>query len=295
MMRRMLIAQLEGLLAVARERNVTRAAAALGLSQPALSARLKALERELGTALVARSAHGVRLTDAGRALLPHAARAVEAVEDGRVRVDQVLRGGEGTLTLGAAPAVGTYVLPSMLRRFHAEHPRVSLTVRTGHSEEILDLVLRTDVDLGLIRALAHPEIESRPLFDDELVLVVHPDHPFVAAGTVRLDAVAREPVILFDRASSYHEETYALFRQAGVVLRDVMDLDNIDAAKKMVEQRLGVSLLPRTAVAAELSSGALRTIALTKARPIRHRMVVIRRRDAGRPTGSVAAFLSLLA
>lgn len=291
----MLIAQLEGLLAVARERNVTRAAATLGLSQPALSARLKALERELGTALVARSSHGVRLTDAGRALLPYAERVVKTVQDGRVRVDQVLRGGEGKLTLGAAPAVGTYVLPSMLRRFHAEHPRVSLTVRTGHSEEILELVLRSDVDLGLTRALAHPEIESRPLFDDELVLVVHPEHPFVAIGTVRLDAVAREPVILFDRASSYHKETYGLFRQAGVVLRDVMDLDNIDAAKKMVEQRLGVALLPRTAVAVELASGALRTIKLAKARPIRHRMVVIRRRDAGRPIGPVASFLSLLA
>lgn len=291
----MLIAQLEGLLAVARARNVTRAAAALGLSQPALSARLKALERELGAALVARSSHGVRLTDAGRALLPYAERVVETVHEGRARVDQVLSGGVGKLTLGAAPAVGTYVLPSMLRRFHSEHPRVSLTVRTGHSEEILELVLRADVDLGLTRALHHPEIESRPLFDDELVLVVHPEHPFVAIGTVRLDAVAQEPVILFDRASSYHEETYALFRRAGVVLREVMDLDNIDAAKKMVGQRLGVALLPRTAVADELASGTLRTVGLAKARPIRHRIVVIRRRDAGRPSGPVASFLSLLA
>lgn len=291
----MLIAQLEGLLAVARARNVTRAAAALGLSQPALSARLKSLERELGAALVARSSHGVRLTDAGRALLPYAERVVETVHEGRARVDQVLSGGVGKLTLGAAPAVGTYVLPSMLRRFHSEHPRVSLTVRTGHSEEILELVLRADVDLGLTRALHHPEIESRPLFDDELVLVVHPEHPFVAIGTVRLDAVAQEPVILFDRASSYHEETYALFRRAGVVLREVMDLDNIDAAKKMVGQRLGVALLPRTAVADELASGTLRTVGLAKARPIRHRIVVIRRRDAGRPSGPVASFLSLLA
>lgn len=290
----MLLAQIEGFIEVARRGQVGRAAEALFLTQPALTARLKGLERELGTTLFVRTRRGMRLTDAGRAFLPHAERAVASLADGEKSLAELRRGGAGELVLGAAPAISTYVLPAILARFRAAHPNVRLSVRTGHSEEILDMVLRDQVRLGFVRALRHPEVESLPLYEDELVLVANASHPFAAKGRIRTDELATEQLILFDRTSSYYELTSALFRQAGVVPLAVMELDNAEAAKKMVEAGLGVALLPRTAVEAELAAGRLGAVRIAGAAPLRRRIVAIRRRDEGPPTGVLAAFLAML-
>jgi DNA-binding transcriptional LysR family regulator len=287
-----LLAQLEGFLEIAQRGSVSRAAEALFVTQPALTARLKGLERELGTDLFVRTGRGVHLTDAGRAFLPYAQRSLQAVAEGRHLVAELARGGAGELALGAAPAVSTYVLPAVLERYHSRYPNVQLAVRTGHSEEVLELVLREEVELGLIRALRHPDIASTPLYEDELVLVCHPAHPFAARGEIEIGAIGEERVILFDRTSSYHELTAGLFREAGVVPRGVMELDNIDATKKMVRQGLGVAMVPHTAAAEELEAGTLRSVLITDAAPVRRQIVAIRRRDAGPPEGLAGAFLA---
>ena len=291
----MLLAQIEGFVEIARFGNVSRAAEALYVTQPALSARLKSLELEVGTPLFVRTRRGVRLSEAGRAFLPYAERTLEALAEGRRLVTELTRGRAGRLTLGAAPAVSTYVLPAILKRFHARHPNVELSVRTGHSEEVLEMVLHEQVQIGLGRAMRHPEIESVPLYEDELVLVTDPSHAFCARGEIRVEEIGGEELILFDRTSSYHEQTNAFFREAGVVPRGMMELDNIDATKKMVQQGLGVALIPHTAVAAELAAGTLRAVTIVDAAPVRRRIVAVRRRDAGPPSGIVGAFLATLA
>lgn len=291
----MQLQQVEGFLEIARHGTLTRAAEALYVTQPALSARLQGLEAELGVALFRRSRRGMELTDAGRAFLPYAERAVGALGDGRELIAELVRGGAGELSIGAAPAISTYVLPALLVRFTERHPNVHLSVRTGHSEEIVDLAIRNEIGIGLVRRIRHPLLEARPLYDDELVLVARPGHPFAADGTVPLERVAEARLILFDRTSSYYDLTNALFRQAGVAPRGVMELDNIDAAKQMVCEGLGVALLPHTAIAAELADGRLRAVELAGSPPIRRRIVAIRRRDLGEPTGTVAAFMDVLA
>ena len=115
----------------------------------------RTLERSFGAPLLARSRTGSRLTDVGRALLPHAERTLSAVAAGRRAVEDVVSGSGGRLTIGAAPAVSTYVLPAMLHRFQADHPRVQLSVRSGHSEEVLEMVLREEVEIGLMRPIQH--------------------------------------------------------------------------------------------------------------------------------------------
>jgi DNA-binding transcriptional LysR family regulator len=236
----------------------------------------------------------MRLTETGRAFLPYAERALDAVAEGRRLAAEMERGGSGELALGAAPAVSTYVLPPLLKHFVESHPRVRLSVRTGHSEEVLELVLKEQVQLGLVRELRHPEIESVPVYEDELVLVADRDHPFAKRVVIRMEELSEEQLILFDRTSSYHELTHALFRAAGVEPLGVMELDNIDATKKMVQQGLGVALLPRTAVDGELTTGSLRAVAISDAEPVRRQIVAIRRRDAGPPSEFVAAFMEML-
>src|SRR2546423_13738588 len=251
--------QVEGFLELGRRGSVSRAAEALFITQPTLTARLHGLERELGIKLFLRTPRGMRLTDAGRAWVPFAERAVRALVEGRDALEQVKTASAGHLTIGSALAVSTYILPDLLERFVASHPRVEVSVRTGHSEDVVELVLRDEVQLGLGRAIRHPELELRQFHTEDLVLVCAPDHPFTQLSSVTMAQVAAEKLIMFDRTSSYYEITQGAFLSAGVSLRGLMELDSIEAAKKMVERDLGVALLPGTAVARELAGQTLRT------------------------------------
>src|ERR1041385_214240 len=255
----MLFAQLESFVEVARRATVSRAAEALFLTQPAITARLRSLERDLGVDLFVRSHRGMKLTDAGRAFLPYAERAMATVDEGRAVMTNLREGTVGSLVIGAAPAVSTYVLPGILR--------------TWRTEEVLDMVLRGEANLGIGRPVRHPDVELIPLFEDEMLLVVAARHPFAARGKVSMAELAGERLVLFDRTSSYHELTSSLFRQAGVVPASTLELDNVEAAKKMVQQGLGVALLPRMALAQELRSRSLRPVKITGAGVVRRPIV----------------------
>ena len=292
-----MLPQIEAFLEVARRQNLSRAAEALFVSQPTLTARLQSLEATLGEQLFIRTRRGMRLTEAGDAFLPYAEHAVAALADGRERLGELRRGVAGRLVLGAPPTVSTYTLPALLARFSAAHPGVRLAVKTGTSEEILDMVLHDQVQLGIIRALANPEIETIPLYTDTLVLIAGPGHRLARSSPgrqARMADLAGEVLVLFGRSSSYLEFTTATFRQAGVLPGSVLELDNIEAAKKMVERGLGVSLVPTSTVAGELAAGTLARIELVDAAPARREIVAVRRRDAGPPAGAAALFLGML-
>jgi DNA-binding transcriptional LysR family regulator len=284
--------QLEAFTQVVRRGSVTAAAQALYVTQPALTARLNALERSLGAPLLVRRRGGVRLTEAGRAFLPYAERALQAISEGRTVLADLSRGAAGHIAICASPIVSTYALPTILNRFSSTHPGVQVAVRTGHSEEMIELVRRDEVAVGLLRAFNEPDVEQFTLYEDELVLVVHAAHP--CGDVVRLADLGGEQFVLFDRASSYHELTNAMFLEAGIAPRSVMELDNVDSAKKMVELGLGVAFLPHVAVSDEVRSGRLRLVELADRRPLRRPIVAVRRKDAGEPLGATAAFLELL-
>jgi DNA-binding transcriptional LysR family regulator len=168
---------------------------------------------------------------------------------------------------------------------------VHLIVRTGHSEEVLELVLREQVQIGLVRDLPHPAVTSVPLYEDEIVLVVHPGHRFAGQASIVVHELGEERLILFDRTSSYFVLTSTFFREAGVVPRGVMELDNVDATKKMVEHGLGIAFLPYTAVRGELAAATLREVAIDGYEPVRRPIVAVRRRDAVVPEDLVAGLL----
>jgi DNA-binding transcriptional LysR family regulator len=288
----MQLGQVEGFLEVARRQNLSRAAEALFITQPALTARLRSLESEVGSALFRRGRRGMALTDAGRAFLPYAERAMRALRDGASAVDRLPAAQE--LVLAAAPAISTYVLPHLLVRFEAANPDVRLSVRTGHSEQVLEMAVRGDVDVALVRELHHPDLETLFLYQDELVLVVEPRHPLARSHRVTIDRLRDARLILFDRTSSYYDLTNALFRPAGSLPRGVLELDHIDAAKQMVLAGLGIALLPTTAVAGELRDGTLRRVHLIGTPPIERRIVAVRRLDEEHRSEAAAAFWTLL-
>ncbi len=279
---------------VARRGNLGRAAEALHLTQPAATWRLQALEREVGVALFVRTGRGMRLTEAGKVALPYAERAVRASREMRGALEALARGAAGRLDVGCSPAIGVYLLPEALLRFRVRRPDVEVAVRTGHSEEVLQLVLDGEVRLGLVRNLRHPDVAARLLAEDDLVLAAHPDHPFARRGRVTAAEVGREGLILFDRASSFYELTQMVFARAGVSARIAMELDSAEGAKMMVAKGLGVALLPAMAIARELADGRLVRVEIEDAPPIRRQIYAVWRADEP-PTDVVETFLGAFA
>ena len=289
-----LMTNLENFLEVARIGSVSRAAAELFMSQPALTARLHALEAELGQQLFLRTRRGVRLTEAGIAFLPYAERAVRAAAEGLRAVEEAGVGAAGSLIVGATPSISATVLPAALRRVRTAFPATRLSVRTGHSEQIVELVLREEVRVGVVRDLSHPEIERQHLFDDELVFVVASAHRFAKLEAIQFAALRDEQLVLFDRTTSYHELTGGLFRGGGASPDSIIELDNIDAARRMVQEGFGVALLPLSSVANDLHEGSLVRVPIADATTIRRTYIAIRRRDSRPANEREVLFVSAL-
>jgi LysR family hydrogen peroxide-inducible transcriptional activator len=277
------LGQLEAFVEVARLGNVTRAADSLYITQPALSARLSRLEQSLGVQLLVRSRRGTRVTEAGRTFLPYATRALATIEEGRLTLRRHSAAHGGDLILGATPALATYVLPAIIKRLLELRPDASLGVRTAASEELVTLVLDGRVEIAVGRALHEPELESVPLFDEDLVLVVDPGHPIVRRSPVRVCDLVDEVMILFYRSAGYRDFAKVLMHQAGVAPRTVIDVDNSEVSKQMVRDGIGMTLLPRTAVAKDLSDGTLVEVRVSDLRPMRRPMVAFWRRGAPVP------------
>ena len=287
------IDQVETFLAVGTFGGFRRAAEALRVTQPAVSARIKALEQSLGVALFERRPGGPVLSAAGRALRPHAEQLVRAVALARQAVHELRPSSGSALQIGAALSICTYLLPDVLKRFHTAHPSVMITVRSGHSKEVLEMVLREEVEIGLARSLHHPSVETLSLRDGPLILVGHRAHHRGRARRARLAEVADRPLVFFDRGSSDWTLTHGLFRRAGLVPNVVLELETIEAAKRMVARGLGVAFLPHIAVARELRRGTLVAIEIADAEPLSRSLDVIHSRH--RPLGPEAlAFLRAL-
>ena len=287
------LGQLEAFVQVANQHSFSRAAEALFLTQPSVTARIQALERDLGERLFERSGRGVRLTEVGACFLPHAERVLQALNGGRDAIDSLRNLQSGSLILASATTVSTYILPGLLKTFRSRFPHVEVSVRTGRSEQVLAMLLQDEAQVGLVRAVYHQDIETRGLIEDELILVANSDHELAGSGSVSVEQLGNHPFIFFDRNSSYYSLAQGLFRQHGVVPRTQMELDSMEATKKMVEEGLGIALLPRIAVQRELLVGNLCEVEITGMPNPTRQIALIHRRS--RPPGPVAqAFVEIV-
>ncbi|MEX0786727.1 MAG: LysR family transcriptional regulator [Dehalococcoidia bacterium] len=287
------LGQLEAFLQVAERRSFSRAAEALRLTQPSVTARIQALERDLGETLFQRNGRGVRLTEVGESFLPHAQRVLKALQDGRDAVRSMGRLELGTLRLGAAPTISTYVLPSLIKEFRERYPGLEVSVRTEYSDQIAQMVLSDEVQMGLERAITHPDVVTVPLYQDEVVLVVSPEHAFTGRGSVTVQEVSQRRLIMFNRGSGYYTLVHNALREAGALVSPTMELDNMEATKKMVEAGLGIAMLPKVAVEDALAQGKLCEVAVAGMVMPKREIALIYRR--GRPLSSAAeAFARLL-
>src|SRR3989475_11164440 len=192
------IPQVEAFLAVGTFGGFRRAAEALRLTQPAVSPRIRALEDSLSVRLCERGNHGMAPSAAGRALRPHAEQLLHAVALARQAVHDLRPASGGALRIAAVLSICTYLLPDVLKRFQTAYPKVLITVRSGHSKEVLEMVLRGEAEIGLARSVHHPEVETLSLRDDPLILVARPAAWPGRERRARPGEGADPPLLFFD-------------------------------------------------------------------------------------------------
>lgn len=250
--------------AVVDHGTMTAAAEAEAISQPAISAHVKALERYFGTPLLARAGRGVAPTEAGLLVADYARRALALVDElGRVVAD--LDGVEsGRLVIGASSTVGEQVLPAYLGRFHASHPGVELEVRIGNTDEITRLVLERALDFAFVgREPGDPALETRPVFSDTVAAFVAPGDPLLADAPHDPAALSGRQFVLRERGSATRDLALQCLAAAGCSPGHIIELGSNEAVKRAVEAGLGIGLLSTFAIEAERLAGLLEDLPLT--------------------------------
>lgn len=258
--------------AVARHQHVSHAAAELAIAQPAVSKQIHDLERELGgVVLFERVGRNVRLTEAGQALLEHVRIILAQVEAARAEIRERVGLQSGRASIGAPPTVGVQLLPRILAAFNQRYPNLELVLREGGTQTMLGLLETGDVDLAVVTLpVARRGLHVTPLFTEELVIVVAPEHPLAAREAVAMSALANESFLLYPHGYGMRDKTLEACQQAGFTPRVVLDGGEMDMVLRLAEAGLGIALMPRLAldsapnlVALRVSDQALgRTMAL---------------------------------
>ncbi|MEO8633300.1 MAG: LysR family transcriptional regulator, partial [Chloroflexota bacterium] len=252
------LGQIEAFVEAQRRGSITRAAVALELTQPTLTARLRGLEKELGAQLLVRGRRGVSLTAAGRRFLPRAQAALEAVRRGVAETKAASEGRGGVLALGLATDLALYIAPSALARFARAHPDVEISVRSGRSPAVAEALRADEIEIALVSQLiALPELASRPLFEEQVPVVVARAHPFAARGHLGIEELARSGLVMRDPRAYLYAITAEFFASAGTAPRILMELNNTEACKRVVLAGLGAAFLPQMAIHEELRRGDL--------------------------------------
>lgn len=256
--------QMQMMVAIADAGSMSDAAVQLGLTQSALSHRLKEAERLLGAVLFARGQRRLNPTPAGRRLL-HAARGVLAeLERAERDIHRLSVGIEEVVRLGVEACGGYHWLPDGLAAFAASHPSTGVEIVPDVSLEPCRALRQGHVDLALV-AGSHPPtgFESIPLRRDELRLVVPRDHPLARRTWVGAEEIAAEPYIAYHTTPEKGREYEQLFSPAGVLPARVISAGVTDAVLALVRGGLGVGILPAWPLSSHLATGDLVSVALT--------------------------------
>ena len=275
--------------AVAEEGSISRGAARLFISQPAVSKQLAELERSLNAPLFVRLPKGVRLTEAGEILHGFARRlfALESEAEAALAELQGLR--RGRLAVGASTTIGAYLLPGILTAFHRRYPGIELHLETANTETIQRLLIDGLLDVGLTEGfVGSDDLEAEVFIEDELVAIAAPDHPILADAPVTLERFCLEPFVVRERGSGMRAVVDHALEERGRAVQAAMTLGSTEAIKRAVAIGAGVAIVSGLTIGLEREAGRL---AVVEVRDLLLRRPLYRLRVRGKPESrAVRAF-----
>lgn len=264
---------------MAREKSFSRAAKLLHVSQPAMSVRVKTLEKELGERLFDRERKGVALTEAGAVLYRSAEKIFADVAEALARLSELRESGSGRVRVGCSDTVSLYLLPPMLKKFRRRFPGAEITIRNAYTAEILDLLVRGELDFGIVTKPPSVDrrLEARELFTEDFVVACRKDDPLLRRREVSLAALDGRAMVALERGTENRDAVERGLRSAGVRPQVVLETGNIEVQKLYAANGFGFAILPELAVGA-VDRRRLQVRPL-KGSPIRRSIVVVVHRD----------------
>lgn len=289
------VSQLKTFVAVVERGSFSEAARTLGISQPAVTMQIQALEAALGSTLLDRRYRRVDLTEAGRALMPHARRVLEQIDAAKDEIAALSGELTGRLTIAASTTPGVYLVPRVLGVFLAENPSVDITITVHDTAEVVDAVEAGRAHLGITGAVVRG---SRVHFDevgrDDLILICPANSPLAGGNTRSMASLAKETWIMREVGSGTRQVAEQLLGDAGVDPAELhvgVELGTGEAIVSAVEGGLGIAILSRYVAAKALELGTVSEVKVTGMPAARPLFAVL---PKGTPARAAEAFLDHL-
>ncbi len=256
--------QIRAFVILARCGSFTQAGRELHLTQSAVSHAIRALETDLGCQLFLRQGKVVHLTHHGRELLPHAETILQAMSQARASLGVLDLTPRGKLRIGCTPAASQFILPTVLREFKESFPQYDISVVPGETPDTLERLLRNEVDIAVsLRAADMTRFDCHPIFEDELLFLVSPLHPW-AQTSPKIRETSGQTYIVSTRNSLNFTLIQEYFLRHGARLHSFIELGSSEAIKELAKLGLGVSIAARWIAKAEISAGQLVAVGLPK-------------------------------
>jgi len=247
-------------LEVARQKSFSRAAEKLHVTQPSISAQIRALESHLGQRLLDRGGGKVTLTAAGKAFQPFAEQSLIQLKQVRLTLADMERTPRGSLTISANDSTALYVLPVLIGKFKKQYPKVALNIVRAERSKTLELVLSREVEFGIVSLpVRDPRLHVELIHEDRLVLVVPAGHPLTLLERPTLSDAAKHE-FLVPKEGRRRELIDHLFIQNKTARRIAMELDSSELLKRLIVAGLGISFMPRINVVDELKQGLVQIV-----------------------------------
>jgi len=281
---------------VADSLNFRRAADELHLTQPAVTAQIKSLEESLGIALFDRIGRDIHLTPAGTTLL-HYVRQIEAITNDAMAALAPFGGQEGVdLRIGASHTIAIYLLPKILSHLLSEWPKLRVHVIGGSTNEVLQALTTHQISVGLIEAPAfRPDLKTEVFAEDELALIVRPDHRWTRKPMLKAAELVQVPILLREEGSGMRRFVEEYLERNGVLrqqLQTPIDINSTEGIISAVEAGLGVGFAPCMALEKALHIGTVKIVQLDNG-PIKRQLSIVLL-NGPEPRGPIAQLLELL-
>jgi DNA-binding transcriptional LysR family regulator len=281
---------------VADTLNFRRAADELHLTQPAITAQIKSLEEGLGIALFDRIGRDISLTPAGTTLLQYV-RQIESITNEATAALAPFGGQEGIdLRIGASHTIAVYLLPKLLPYLLSEWPKLRVHVMGGSTNEVLQALTTHQIGVGLIEAPAfRPDLKTEVFAEDELALIVRPEHRWTKKPMLRAAQLVQSPILLREEGSGTRRFVEEYLERNGVLrqqLQTPIDINSTEGIISAVEAGLGAGFVPCMAIEKALQIGVVKTVPLHNG-PIK-RQLSIMLLNGPEPRGPIGYLLELL-
>jgi len=260
------IRHLQLVVAITEEKSVTKAAERLFLTQSALSHQLKEIENRLGTQLFLRLNKKMVLTDAGKLLLNSARSVLDKLVSTEREINRIAGGNQGSLKISTACYTCYHWLPPLLKDFNREYPEVEVDICVEATEKPIRALLEGKLDIAITSSLEqrHKDLEFHPLFEDEMVVVMHPKHNLANRSYIKPGDFLNQDVIIYG-ALEDNTAYKQIISPSGVKLGKVSSVKLTEAIVEMVKADLGIGILAKWAISSHIDSGRIKAVRLTRA------------------------------